>query len=601
MLNSISSVLKRKGPAYLNKLLDSVVITEKLDTYRILFENINGKIKFFKKDNIELNLTERVITNIWEDAIIELSILLSEHKIPENLCFGISYTPINKPIRLEYNNIPKYILTDITKRHSTTKKVVESYEYEDISVWAKKLNIGLPPIIFDGKLSDDQKKKLIEYDAGNYLDLGDSLQSILPNGSYSKSEIIEGIIIKNGDQLMQIETYEFKILNESYQNMTNTRDFYDLTLLRINAFMETYIYPNIISETVDYKYVELICDIFNKYYKSGNISEDIDPSYLNPPSYGYAGNLNPLLLSNLDTIKILEKGNKIHESVFKIMLSSFRKYKKPYGLLNESDVQKFNTHVFFVNEKIGGSLLNNAIPDIELLYENKIYESISDNNIIKTIGDKVRTDIDNMQIISSVQKAFSPIAPKINKGEKKCIIYLTDPQPFNISHQENIEKLYNTWKLPIILCFVNGSNRVSGEKFHFSDSLKKAQIEAFAINSQGISPAFFSISSWSISEIFQHARPKYEPIAIITDFYKKSDLALQLYLEEKIMGGRLGVDPEFNIGEMEIKDTLLAFRSIEDNISATFKILTPSPIWGLFNLMVSEYKSWNGSVPTQFI
>jgi len=600
MLNTLNDVLKKRGPAYLNQLLDAeVTITEKLDTYRVLFEKVNGELKFFKKDNNELNLIERVLTNIWEDAIIELSIILNESDLPEGLCFGIAYTPVNKPIRLKYEKLPKYILTDVTKRNPLTKKVTESYDYNEVTEWASKLKLGRPPVIFEGKLSSDMVKKLIDYDTKSYVDNQVKLQDIFPKGSYSKSEIIEGIIIKSGDQLMQVESYEFSLLNESYQKSESSRDFYDLTLLRINSFMDRYKYPVLAEGSSDDQYLELVCDIFNNYCKSGNISEDLDPKYLNPPSYGYAGDLNLLLLRDLYTIQILEKGNKIHESIFKIMLSSFRKYKKAHGLLSESHVQKFNTYVYFINEKTNGSDLG-KIPMVEMLNEGKIEEADSNNIVVKAVSDRIKTDVDNMKIISSVQKAFKPQAPKLVKGKQKCVIYLTDPQPFTISQKENAENLLRAWNLPVLVGFVKGENRTDGEKFHLSDNIKRGQIEAFADANQKVVPAFFSIDSWDLVEIFQYARPKYEPIAIITDKNKKSELSLQLYFEEQVMGGRIGVEKDFNIGEMEIRDGLLAFRAVEDGIFSSFKELTPQSSWGFFDLMVSEYKEWNGSVPDQF-
>ena len=49
---------------------------------------------------------------------------------------------------------------------------------------------------------------------------------------------------------------------------------------------------------------------------------------------------------------------------------------------------------------------------------------------------------------------------------------------------------------------------------------------------------------------------------------------------------------------MEIDDKLKAFRAIEDNIIYNFKDNTPQAIWGLFDSMVMEYRSWSGLVPS---
>ncbi len=596
MLNSLSKILEKRGLRYVEDFLsEKVIITEKLDTYRILFENIDGELKFFKKDNTELTLIPRVLTNIWEDAIIELSIILAEAKIPTGIKFGIAYTPVNKPIRLLYESLPKYVLTDVSKRHGVSKRVMESYSYDEVTEWAKQLNLGRPPVIFEGILSNEQRKDLIAYGSADFEDKT-KLEDIL-EGSYSKAEIIEGIIIKNDNQLMQIESYEFGLLNEAYQRLESSRDFYDLTLLRINAFMDKYDFPMLEQQGSDEAYVALVCDMFNKYCKQGNISEDLDPIYLTPPSYGYAGDLNLLLFKNKETIKILEAGSKIHESVFKIMLSSFRKYKKPFGLLRESDVQRFNTYVYFINEKTKGPDLGKvpSLVEPQLLTENR-----SGNIVVGEMEKRIKTDVDNMRVISSVQKAFKPVSLQHQPGKQKCVVYVMDPQPFTSSQMENIKNLADMWNAPVIVTFIEGAKREVGNEFHLSDDTKSAQLEMLADQNQKIIPAFFSLESWDLVEIFDYCRPKYEPIIIITDEDKKSEFVIQLYFEEEVMGGRIGVEKNFNIGEMENKDQLMAFRAIEDENFVAFKDLTPQSSWALFDIIVSEYREWNGSVPIQF-
>jgi len=594
MLNTLATILEKRGSEYVDKFLsEKVTITEKLDTYRVLFEKVNGELRFSKKDNSELGLIERVLTNIWEDAIVELSIILNLNLIPEGLSFGIAYTPVNKPIRLMYERLPKYVLTDVTKRDPDTKKVLESYDYDEVTSWATTLGLARPPIVFEGELAESQKQQLIEYAQGNYID-GDKLFRIFPEGSYSKAEVIEGIIIKGENQICQVESYEFKILNETYQRVENSREFYDLMLLRINSFMDDYRFPVLEGDNSDDLYLELICDIFNNFCKSGLIAEDLDPNLLSPPSFGYGGNLNVLLLKNGWTIDILKEGTDIHDAVFKIMLSSFRKYKKAYGLLRESDVAKFNTYVYFINEATKGAPLP-KIGKVEMITEQG-----SNNIVVKATEEKIRTDVDTMRVISSVQKAFNPVAPSVRKGKQKCVVYVIDPQPLTEDIKVNVESLAKLWKAPVLLAFVEGERKVEGKDFHLSDQLKRSQLESFADDHQKLVPAFFSLSSWDLIELFEYCRPNYEPIAVITDAEKKSEFVLQLYFEEEVMGERIGVEQNFNIGEMENSQLLLGFRAIEDGNFHAFKQVTPQSVAGLFDSMKSEYKEWNGSVPSQF-
>ena len=130
-LNTIASVLNKRGQSYVDKLLnDEVVITEKLDTFRILFEKINGEVKFFKKNNSEITLIERTLNDVWEQALLELPTLIGETDLPEGIRYGVAYTPVERPLRIPYANLPRYILTDMTKR--IDGKIVESYDYEEV-------------------------------------------------------------------------------------------------------------------------------------------------------------------------------------------------------------------------------------------------------------------------------------------------------------------------------------------------------------------------------------------------------------------------------------------------------------------------------------
>jgi len=521
--------------------------------------------------------------------------------------FGVAYTPTERPIRLNYTKLPKYILTDVTKRDPETNKVLESFNYDEVKLWAGTLSLGRPPVIFEGKLDNEQIEKLIRY--GSLEDKGQSLTDII-GSSYSEEAIIEGIIVKSKDRLIQVQSYEFDLLNETFQKVHNTRDFYDLLILKLNTFMEGYSL-NRISEQVgnsNERYLNGVCDIFNAFCESGNIDESIDPDYLNPPAFGDAGQLNLLLINNKTTLSILEHGNKIHKAIFKIMVSSFRKYKKgSFGLLRENDIQLFNTFVYFINETLNIDLGPAPSFEPKMLKEDYVIkdrmllkESRSENIVVKEIEKRVSGDVDNMKVIASIQKSFKPTAPQLIKGKEKCVVYLTDPKPFTTDQLKNIQNLNNLYKVPVIIAYVKDGNKMDGNRFRISDDLKKSQVEMVCDDNLDISPAFFKLESWDLMEIFGYCRPRYEPIAIITDETKKSELVLQLYFEEEIMGGRLGVDQNFNIGEMVIEDQLLAARTIEDGNFVNFKELTPPPVWNLFNTISGEYKEWAGIMPSQF-
>ena len=599
MLNTINDLIEKKGVEYVRGLLEKdLIITEKLDTYRLLVEKVDGKLKFYKKDNTEINLIERVLTNLWEDAIIELSIILNEANLPENYRFGIAYSPVIKPIRLEYKQIPKYILTDVIIKEN--KKVKEILNYTEVTQWAKELKIGRPPVIFEGKLSKEAIDELLKYE-NNETDK--SLNEII-GYTYSGELLIEGIVINSNNKLLQIQSFEFKILNESYNRTNKSRDFYDLTLLSIANFVENYKMPLIEGTNSDEKYLNIVSNIFNDYVNNTNIDESFNYKYIEPPTFGYLGDLNLLLLNNKETIDILEKGNKVHESIFRILLSNFRKYKtKPTSILTESYLNKLNIFTYLINEQVGNKL--GPVPileDIKENQDNKLFENTeSENVVIKTYDKKSKDNsLTSISIISSIQNAFNTKAPTIKKGKTKAIVYLIDANPISTDHSNNLKIIFDTYKLPIIIGTVLTDNKFDGKRFILSDELKKVQIQSLYDDNVDKVGGIFYLDEWNLKDVFEYLRPEFEPMTIIMEEHTKAEFVLQLYFEEEVMGKRLGVDEKFNIGEMKNTLNNLILRSIEDEDAGKFKELTPSAIWGLYDSIVSEYKEWAGIVPKQF-
>jgi hypothetical protein len=280
-----------------------------------------------------ITTVERTLNDIWESALVEIPTLIGETKLPKNVMYGVAYSPAERPIRIPYVNMPRYVLTDMTKRHGVSKKVLERYDYDEVTEWAGMLCMGRPPVLFEGKLNEEQKKLLIDYDMkeyGEYDNFAELIEKTLQS-SYSKEKIIEGIVIKSGKNLMQVLSSEFQLLDEAYQKKNSSRDFYDIVILSLTKFMDSYQVPLLESVETEDRYIEIVNDIFNKYCESENIDESLEPKYLTSPQYGYEGSLNRKFIKNEKTLEILDK-NPIYESLYRVFLSSFRKYKKPYGL-----------------------------------------------------------------------------------------------------------------------------------------------------------------------------------------------------------------------------------------------------------------------------
>ena len=604
-LNTIASVLNKRGQSYVDKLLsDEVVITEKLDTFRILFEKIDGEVKFFKKNNAEITLIERTLNDVWEQALLELPTLIGETDLPEGIRFGVAYTPVERPLRIPYTNLPRYILTDMTKR--VDGKIIESYDYEEVKQWAAILCMGRPPVLFEGKLNEEQKRLLIAYDTKEYNGEFDTFSEMITKSlksSYSKEPVIEGVVIKSGKTLLQIISYEFDILDEAYKKQSGSRDFYDIVLLSLNEFMDSYRFPNLLTETPEEIYIEIINDIFVKYCETEKITEGLEPSYLTSPKYGHMGKLNTKFIKNEETLNYI-KEDPIYEALYRVFLSSFRKFKKPYGLLTENVVEKFNAYVGVINEQIADTgntseYVNDYIESMDKRFGH-LNENRSKNITVKALKRRQPSDIDNMRVIASVQSAFLPPKIPVPRGENRVAVYLTTFQPFTQAQMTNLEQIHNQWNVPVVLAAVSGERDLKGKNFHVSDVIVRGQLKSLSNFNKGLIPSFMMLDTWSLKEIFEYCRPHYEPLIIFTDKGKKSELSLQLFYEEEVMGGKINTLDEFNIGEMENKDALAAARAVEDGNGSYFMELTPKPVHNFYDSIINEYRNWEGAEIAQF-
>lgn len=587
MINRLNQTLERKGLRYVENLLDeNLVISEKIDTFRIIFKKEGDEINFYKKNNTPITIIDRTLTDIYENLFIEIPIITKDVQIPEGYYFGLYYTPVERPIRIPYSKLPKYILTDVTKRDEKNK-VIESLDYESVKNWAAALCMGRPPIIYEGVLTEEQKETLIAYDAKDYkgeISTFPEMITRLFGTTFSQEHIIEGIIIKSKDKLAQVISYEFDLLNEAYEKENESRDFYDITISDLNEFLESYNIPILEAENKDQLYINIVSDIFNNYCKTRAVNENISEKYLMPPQFGYMGELNKIFIKNDETLTWLNKAP-IYEALFKVFLSSFRKYKKPYGLLTEAIVKRFNTHV---------KLINNYINDFD---ETPILnEARSENIVIDAFKRRKPTDVDNMRVIASIQKAFEPKIRDVEKGKTPCVAYITTFDPFTNAQYTNIRRIKEMWNCPVILFAINSRSKIKGKKFHASDEIIRAQMQLLMNDDNSLVPGFALLSSWSLIEVFEYCRPTFEPIAVITDENKKSEMTLQLFFEEEIMGGRINVDNNFNVGELKNEDKLMAYRAIEDSNFSLFKELTPQPIHNVMEKIFAEYRLWSGQI-----
>ena len=167
-INNLKDVKEKKGDSFLKNLLNNyVIINEKIEGAFFGVKKMqNDSFKYFKKSG-EIRYVDRVLMKYYNPAIsfFENLSLLTRQKIPANFYFGFQYFSNGTAHKNNYAFEPKnnlvlsYIhrLTDDGKIESTIQNK------EQLTLWADYLEVEPPPIIFEGKLTDEQKTEILDF------------------------------------------------------------------------------------------------------------------------------------------------------------------------------------------------------------------------------------------------------------------------------------------------------------------------------------------------------------------------------------------------------------------------------------------------------
>jgi hypothetical protein len=373
---SLREVFRKEGISFIEKLFNSyVVISEKLNATRFAFEKTeDGEIIFYKKDG-KITSIERTLTQIFEQPISYIENLPSDtiKNIPSGFRYGFRYFHSTTPINIKYDRVPKngLVLTDMMDL--STNKIVDDPSV--VNSIAKLLKVEKPPIIWYGKLDEDQKERL-----KNYLrTTEEELVKTFKTSSFTKfiiSILNPGMkkTALNDDVDKPIDSVVFKFINNEGKdvfyaktvdpiihqlNKTNDKerepqDMYGIILSDIIEFIKIngikkYSIPKGDEEE---RYLHLMCSIFNEYIKKrgGKYSGvELDKSYFRSiPQFS----LNSGFIPNLETRNLIVQSS-INKNIFKIMVSSFYKPKrKANGLITQMMISDLFDIINRIKEKV---------------------------------------------------------------------------------------------------------------------------------------------------------------------------------------------------------------------------------------------------------
>ncbi len=373
-MKELTQIYKDTGKQLIKDLFkDYLVVTEKLSGSSFSFKKSGEGINFYKgKNHRPINLIDRTMMVYYEKPIHYIKSIVTKNlsSIPDNWMFCFQYFPHNSPGIITYDKLPKNNLVlshiSVTSPSGKVLKVIEDPRV--LNDWANALGVTALLPIFKGYLTEDQKKKITKFldtpkedqsaifNTNSFAEyllkiLNPSIQSTTLQNDLKKP--IESIIFKfykaGTKQVIAaklIDPYTINLMKdkEPVELRKLPADINEIILLDLLAFIEERGIKKheILGDTEDMRYIELVSNIFNDYVtKRGKDITKIDIEKAEFAK-GDEFDLNVELIPSQRTKDILNSNPKLKD-LFKIMLGSLKKKRKNTGnIMTPSVIEDFN-------------------------------------------------------------------------------------------------------------------------------------------------------------------------------------------------------------------------------------------------------------------
>lgn len=517
----LNDIYRKQGKDFLDNLFKkTVIITEMLNGSSFSFEkNINdGEISFYKRDQLNpISKIDRTLMRYYEPPIRYINSLSSEIKeqIPIGWRFGMEYFINSNPICLTYDRLPKnnLVLTYILVKDDfgdVERTIADKKELEE---WAKLLGVENPPIIFQGRMDNDQKVKIQEFLSVPF----DTLSYKYGTNSFAKYIIsvlnpelkkttlnddldkpIEGIVFKFGAIDGTGETISAKIIDPVFAEIAKDNqaksesffpnDIYGITILEVMNFIlekgiDSFEFDG---GDIEDRYISFICNVFERFIDEyGEDYRGVDfeePEYLK--GEGFEANVDHI---TSEKTRFLIKEESSFESLFKLILSAFRKLKKkPGGFFTTGSIQQFNILVREIADHLNKTIdiAESGIPTFgEFRKENKsiLIEESEQEETEPVVDDSSNSEEEAKDLMNQIKNSIEtpidnkdPDDPSTHHEEKKMVnLIIGEYQPFNNGDLKIIQRTKQENHLPVVLAVVEP--RIDSKKTIMdSDMLKKS-------------------------------------------------------------------------------------------------------------------------------
>jgi hypothetical protein len=588
-MEELSKIYKEMGEKFINELFnDYVIVTEKLSGSSFSFQRTGNGLTFYKgSSDRPINLIDRTLMVYYEQPIkhIEKTTLPVLNSFPENWRFCFQYFVNNKPIVIEYDNLPVngLVLTHIIVLlpNGKTEKIIDDPRV--ISDWSNILRVSPMIPIFKGYLSQKQKERIQNFISTPKEDhqeifrtdsfaefiidiLNPELDSTFLQKNLKKP--IDSIIFKfYRNNLMQ--TYSAKMIDPYTMNLMSNRepidlrkapaDINEILLLDLLSFVEErgLRTSQLSSLTPDERYIELISNVFNDYVlKKGNDIKNLEiqkADFAKGPEF----DVNLDMIKNGTTKENLQK-SEIYKNLFKIMLGSFRKLRDPKkvgNILTPSVIEDFNKMVKKIKEETDKEVDTSfkTFSDYvstknESLYEQNIEELIMEEKVLRfnefiNLG---KINLDEKLLDVSIDKATVGMVDSNDTYSIDMIKRITA----STQGKEEVESFLTTIGIPTknqkdIINLISSGNWAKASSYLLNRSLSVDKVLGKKLNSYDINKELLGLDSKNIStEFFEYQWATQPPMG-------KGEVWLSIILQG---GSKAGVgDVEVNGKIMEVK------------------------------------------------
>jgi cytidyltransferase-like protein len=640
-ISHLYDLYNKKGQEFVEKLFNTyVTVNEKMDGSAFIFERDieTGKFKFFKRDQRNpITMVDRTLMKYYEVPIQYIESLPPHilNRIPRGWKFGLEFFSNPQPVEIAYDRIPKNNLilsyVHVVEESGVISRTIQ--EKEKLDEWADLLGVERPPIIFQGKLTDDQKNEILDFLRTPFNELlevfktksfvrfiigilNPEIKTTALNDDLDKA--IEGIVFRFGDPEGGdpiLSKMVDPIFTEMAKNKAQKRkeekpsDFLGITILDVmNFILEKGVNSfDCKGNSNDERYVSFISSVFveflNEYSERYKGSDFQEPEYLKKDEF----RINKKFIKNRDVIKYLDEDESF-ESLFKLVLNSFRKIKKRAGgIINQGTLEQFNLLVQEIQkrvEKVNESLIYESELPTFLDFKRKNSEKNKIDYVTEESDIEKEDDEDPFysynQFISALETIDTSKKPKSKpklieedneevKELKPVNLLIGRFQPFHNGHLKMARKLKEENDLPCIVAVVHPGHNTSG-KSPFDEDLVKKYMESVVRENPDLISGFFIVNRGLLGVIYGTAKTH----GFSTKLIGAGEDRIKDYTKQIEYLKKNGSDFPKDISIVETPRSTSATEvreKIKNEDFTSFKKLVPPSISSLYNSLVNGMNS----------